>query len=72
MRWQWKTSEKASITASALTGNANTKLTPQEEETGDSQQQEPHPLVQDDSEFREVLPNLFWPDFSKQAKEHLD
>lgn len=35
---------KASITTSALTGNANTKLTPQEEETGDSQQQEPHPL----------------------------
>lgn len=35
---------KASITASALTGNVNTKLKPQEEETGDSQQQEPHPL----------------------------
>ena len=35
---------KALIKASALTGNADTKLKPQEEETGDSQQQEPHPL----------------------------
>ena len=60
---------EASITASALIGNANAKLSHlRREKLVTAINKNLTLLVQDDLEFAEVVPNLFRPDFSKQAK----
>ena len=64
---------EASITTSALIGNANAKHSHlRREKLVTAINKNLTPLVQDDSGFAEVVPNLFRPDFSKRAKEYLD
>ena len=63
---------EASITASALIGNANAKHSHLREKLVTAINKNLTPLVQDDSGFAEVVPNLFGPDFSKRAKKYLD
>ena len=64
---------ETSITASALIGNANAKHSHlRREKLVTAINKNLTPLVQDDLEFAEVVPNLFGPDFSKRAKEYLD
>ena len=59
---------EASITDSALIGNANMKLSHlRREKLVTAINKNLTPLIQDHSEFAEVVPNLFGPDFSKLA-----
>lgn len=64
---------EASSSAALLIGNANTQFSRMRRERYVSAiNKDLVPLVKDNSEFAEVTPNLFGPDFSKRAVDHLD
>lgn len=64
---------EASSAATVLIGNANTKISHlRREKYVASINKNLTPLVKDDEDFVETAPNLFGPDFSRRAKDHLD
>ena len=64
---------EASSTAASLIGNANAQMSRlRREKFVTSVNKNLLPLVKDNSDFASVSPNLFGPDFSKRAKDHLD
>ena len=65
--------KEASITAVELIGNANAKISRlRREKLVSSINKSLVPLVKEDSDFAEVAPNLFGPEFSKRAKDFVD
>ena len=63
----------ATLTATELIGNASAHISHlRREKLVSSINRTLLPLAQDDGAFLEVAPNLFGPDFSRWAKEHLD
>ena len=65
--------KEASITAVELIGNANAKISRlRREKLVSSINKSLVPLVKEDSDFSEVAPNLFGPEFSKRAKDFVD
>ena len=65
--------KEASSAAVSLIGNANAKISRlRREKLVSSINKNLVPLVKEDTDFQDVAPNLFGPDFSKRAKEHLD
>ena len=65
--------KEASITAVELIGNASAKISRLcREKLVSSINKSLVPLVKEDSDFSEVAPNLFGPDFSKRAKDFVD
>ena len=64
---------EASFTAVELIGNANAKISRlRREKIVSSINKSLVPLVKEDSDFSEVAPNLFGPEFSKRAKDFVD
>ena len=65
--------KEASSATLSLIGNANARISRlRREKLVSSINKNLVPLVKEDSDFQDVPPNLFGPDFSKRAKEHLD
>ena len=63
----------AASTAAELIGNASAQITRlRREKIVTSINKNLLPLVKEDGDFLDVAPNLFGPDFSKRAKDHLD
>ena len=63
----------ATSTATELIGNASAHISRlRREKLVSSINKSLLPLVQEDGAFLEVAPNLFGPDFSRRAKDHLD
>lgn len=63
----------ATLTATELIGNASAHISRlRREKLVSSINKSLLPLAQEDGAFLEVAPNLFGPDFSKRAKDHLD
>ena len=63
----------ATLTATELIGNASAQISHlRREKLMHSINKDLIPLVKEDGAFLEAPPNLFGPDFSKRAKDHLD
>lgn len=63
----------ATLTATELIGNASAQISHlRREKLMQSINKNLLPLVKEDGAFLEAPPNLFGPDFSKRAKDHLD
>ena len=64
---------KATLTAVAILGNANTRISRlRREKVINDLNKSLTPLVKEDHHFREAPPNLFGPDFVKRSKEFMD
>jgi hypothetical protein len=65
--------KEAALTAVELIGNANGQILRfRREKLVMALNKDLAPLSKDDANFMDVSPDLFGPDFSKRAKEHLD
>jgi flagellum-specific peptidoglycan hydrolase FlgJ len=65
--------KEASSSAAELIGNANARISRiRREKLVASINKNLTPLVKEDADFTDVSPDLFGPDFSKRAKDHLD